>query len=83
MPGGVVLSGGGAKLKKIKDFSKKSLKLTSRVGMPKGFFPDQKDSSLACVCGLALKGKEIFEEDQSLGHELTNKIKNVLRNFVP
>ena len=37
LPSGVVLTGGGAKLKGIVDYSKESLNLAVRIGTPKGF----------------------------------------------
>lgn len=83
LPGGLVLTGGGANLPKIKDFGKKALKLASRIGHARNFFPEQKDLEMACVCGLVLKGKGMLEEEASSGDELWRKFKGVLRNFLP
>jgi len=37
LPGGVVLTGGGAKLKGMADYAKEALQLSARIGMPHGF----------------------------------------------
>ena len=37
LPGGVVLTGGGAELKGIADYAKQALQLSARVGKPSGF----------------------------------------------
>jgi cell division protein FtsA len=83
LPGGLVLSGGGANLPRIKDFGKKALKLASRIGHSRGFFPEQKDLEMACVCGLVLKGKGILEEEISSRYNLWRGVKKILRDFIP
>lgn len=83
MPAGVVLCGGGAKLPKLKDLAKKDLGLPVRIGKPIGFFPVQEDPQLACVCGLALGGREYLEEEKSFTNNFFEKIKKILRNFIP
>lgn len=83
LSGGVVLVGGGAKLPKIKESSKKTLGLASRLGKPLGFFPAQEDLQLACVGGLVFKGKEFLKEEESLGQVVWDKFKKILRNFMP
>lgn len=42
LPSGVVLTGGGAKLPKIRELSKKEFRLPCRIGIPRGFFPFRK-----------------------------------------
>jgi cell division protein FtsA len=57
LPGGVVLSGGGAKLKGIASFFSEQLKLPARIAkLPNliGVSDDVKDLSMAAVIGLAL-----------------------------
>ena len=38
LPGGIVLTGGGAKIPKIKELTKETLKLAVEIGTPKGIF---------------------------------------------
>jgi len=82
LPAGVVLTGGGAKLPKIKDFAKKVLKLPCRIGKPSGFFPPQEDPQLACVCGLVLQGKESLTEERFF-RRFFQKLKEILKSFIP
>jgi cell division protein FtsA len=85
-PGGIVLTGGGAKLPKILELAKKELKIYCRMGKPIGFMPGQDDISLATVCGLVLEG---FDYDGggssggSIGGGLGSKFKSFLKNFIP
>jgi cell division protein FtsA len=85
LPAGIVLTGGGADLPGIKDFAKKEIKLSCRIGLPKGFSFLPKDPSLACVCGLVLEG---INSEQNPGGPpfvgaIKDKIKNVFRIFIP
>jgi len=54
LPGGIVLTGGGAKLPKIKELAKQQLKLTCQIGVPKNIAGLEADPALATVAGLAL-----------------------------
>ena len=85
LPGGVVLTGGGAKLPKIKELTKETLGLNCEIGTPKGIIGIQDDPSLATVAGLALGGVDFDEEAGILG--LTkgwgSKFKKIFRIFIP
>jgi len=85
LPGGIVLTGGGAKLPKIKELTKATLELNCEIGVPKGIVGIQDDPSLATVAGLALGGVDFDEEASILG--LTkgwgSKIKKIFRIFIP
>lgn len=85
LPSGVVLTGGGAKLPKIKDFCKKELKLPCRIGLPKGFSPEIDDPSLASACGLVLEGFDHGEQGSIAfsGDGVFSKIKKFFRIFIP
>lgn len=61
LPGGVVLTGGGAKLPKIKELAKQQLKLPCQIGVPKGILGLEEDPSLATVVGLVM-GSSHFED---------------------
>ncbi len=83
LPAGVILTGGGAKLPKIKDFCKKELKLPCRIGSVQGFFPLQDDPALSSVCGLVLAGADLEKENQIFQGDFGDKIKKILKNFIP
>lgn len=61
LPGGVVFTGGGAKLPKIKDLAKQQLKLPCQIGVVKGMLGLEEDPALATVAGLVM-GSSYFDE---------------------
>lgn len=89
LPGGIVLTGGGAKLPKIKDLVKQQLKLTCRIGTPKGIAGLTDDPALSTVAGLVLTGAD-FETSEHVGLGLPSflkgfgsKFKRMFRVFIP
>ncbi|MEK7540693.1 MAG: cell division protein FtsA [Patescibacteria group bacterium] len=87
LPGGVVLSGGGAKLSKIKELAKQQLKLPCSIGSPKGIAGIEDDPSLATIVGLVLGGLDIDGADKEgiLGFikGLGQKLRKMFRVFIP
>jgi len=85
LPGGIVLTGGGAKLPKIKDLAKKELKSHCRIGIPQGFSPSLEDSELAAVAGLALIGTDLEIERPlfSFGKGIVSRLKKIFKIFLP
>ncbi len=85
LPAGTVLTGGGAKLPKIKDFCKRELNLPCRIGIPRGFFPEIKDPALSSACGLVLEGADLEGERRSplQGEGIFAKVKQLFRIFIP
>lgn len=87
LPGGVVLSGGGAKLSKIKELAKQQLKLPCSIGSPKGIAGIEDDPSLATIVGLVLGGSDIDGLDKGgilvLLRDLAKKIRKMFRVFIP
>ncbi|MCX6722065.1 MAG: cell division protein FtsA [Candidatus Staskawiczbacteria bacterium] len=84
LPAGVVLTGGGARIPKIKELTKEALKLSCEIGTPKGIVGLQDDPALATVVGLTLQGVD-FEGDGGRV-DLTQgwfKFKKWLKNFIP
>ncbi|HOW12763.1 MAG TPA: cell division protein FtsA [Candidatus Pacearchaeota archaeon] len=81
LPGGVVLTGGGANLKGIKEMAKKQLNLPVRIGMHKNFSSLPNDLSLSVLCGLILLGSEL--EKNSETPNLFKKIKKLFKVFIP
>jgi cell division protein FtsA len=85
LPAGIILTGGGAKLPKIKELAKKELKLHCRIGLPQGFSPSLEDPELAAVCGLVLLGADLETEKSfsSLGRGIFSRIKKLFKIFLP
>ena len=85
LPGGVVLTGGGVKIPKIKELTKDILNLACEIGTPKGIIGLQDDPALATVVGLALEGVDSGREEGILGvaGDVGSIFKKVFRAFKP
>lgn len=83
LPGGIVITGGGAKLPGIVELAKKSFKLPSRIGYCTEFKGLDKDSSLATVCGLVVSKIEKESSRSANGNGVGKKIKRFFENFIP
>ncbi len=84
LPGGVVLTGGGAKLPKIKDLAKQQLHLPCEIGVLKGIVGIEQDPALATVTGLVLGA--VDEETGKTSTFLKNtflKMRKMFRVFIP
>jgi len=87
LPGGIVLTGGGANLPKIVELAKKELKLPCRIGKPSDFSGLDDGPAFATVCGLILRSAELedgswLQENKSLS-EAGEKIKKIFKIFMP
>ncbi len=82
LPGGVVLTGGGAKIPRIKELTRETLKLACEIGSPIGILGLQDDPSLATVAGLVLEGVDFGERDGRIDRWI-DKMKRWLRNLIP
>jgi cell division protein FtsA len=89
LPAGIVLTGGGAKLPRIKDLAKKEFRLHCRIGLPQGFSPEISDPRLAAVGGLILRGLDAEDKSgwggsfSASGEGLGGKIKKIFKIFIP
>jgi cell division protein FtsA len=85
LPGGIVLTGGGAKIPKIKELTKETLKLACEIGTPKGIMGLEDDPSWATVTGLTLEGVDFGDEEGILGitKGWGSGFKKWFRNFIP
>lgn len=85
LPVGIVLTGGGAKLPKIKELAKNKFHLPVHLGKPKGILKLEDDMSLATVAGLVLMGGDLEEEKISpaFGKGMVSKIKRIFKIFMP
>jgi cell division protein FtsA len=85
LPGGIVLTGGGAKISGITDLVKKELKLPCRIGKIHGFSGLKEDPSWATVCGLVLSGSDLEGEKSSIfpDFKIGAFLKKFFKNFVP
>jgi len=83
LPAGVILTGGGAKLKKIVELSKRELKLPSKIGFPQGIIGIDPDTALSTVAGLVLGGSDLEIEKEKPSPGITSRMKKMLKNFIP
>ena len=87
LPGGVVLTGGGAKLPGIKDLTKQQLKLNCEIGKLKGIPGIDQDPALATVAGLVLKGTGLDKSRKGTGSGFFKKLlsdtRKMFRVFIP
>lgn len=86
LPGGVVLTGGGAKLPKIVDLAKKEFKLPVRIGKPQGIL-NLDDPIWSVSWGLILSGLNLEDgEGESvpgIQEGIGDKIKKIFKMFIP
>ncbi len=83
LPGGLVITGGGAKLSKIKEMGKEQLGMVTRIGTPGGFSPEQKDPAWSAACGLVVKGSNVPARGGLIKGEWAGRFKKVLKDFIP
>lgn len=87
LPCGIVLTGGGARIPKIKELAKEQLKLPVEIGKVKNILGIEEDPALATVAGLALGGVDVSLEDKEgiLGaaRGIGARLKKIFRVFVP
>jgi len=83
LPAGIVITGGGAKLPGILEFTKKELKLPVKIGIPKEFMGINDDPSMSVVCGLALRGLDDSIEGSIMDSQVGSKIKKIFKIFIP
>lgn len=90
LPGGVVLTGGGVKLPRIKELAKDRLRLPVEIGVPRGIDGLEKDPALATVAGLVLCGGREDVHGTGLLHAplgmikgLGQRLRRMFRVFIP
>ncbi|MFI5240496.1 MAG: cell division protein FtsA [Candidatus Saccharimonadia bacterium] len=89
LPGGVVLTGGGAKMPGIEEYAKEALKLPVIIGKPEGLsgmIDKVSDPAFAAPVGLMLENMSfagnVDHANAKIG-QTVEKIKNTLRNLLP
>lgn len=91
LPGGIVLTGGGAKLPKIKELAKQQLKLPCQIGVIRQIAGLEADPALATVAGLVMGSSQFddFEQEGLLGLPAGfmkgwgSKFRRMFRVFIP
>ena len=89
LPGGVVLTGGGAKMPGIEEMAKEALQLPAVIGKPEGFsgIVDRiNDPAFAAPIGLMLENMSNSQVQTMPGDgigQTVDKIKRTLRNLLP
>jgi len=86
LPGGVILTGEGAKTPHLVGLVRKKLGLPCRIGGPRKFFPSEDDIRFSTLCGLILAGMDLEEDYTGGGVNVKGaltKIKNIFKVFLP
>jgi len=86
LPGGLVLTGGGAKLNGIDGLAKKILKLPVSIGFPKNIniaIEKANDPIFASAIGLTLWGKEMGLARRKKDVSVLETLKNIFKRFLP
>ncbi len=86
LPGGIVLTGGGAKIPGIIEIARKEFKLPCRLGKIEGFLGLDDDSSWTTVAGLVLGGADIEKVRLSFSLpriKIGSGLKKFLKGFIP
>jgi cell division protein FtsA len=82
-PGGIILTGGGAKIPGILPFTKSYFKLPVRIGKNFDFYHDLDIEYLNCL-GILLKGIDSLEEEKEVKNiGIFRKIKKFIAPFLP
>lgn len=85
LPAGIVLTGGGANLPKIKDLAKKELRLPAKIGVPEEFTSPIEDPSFSVCAGLVLWGQDLETEKPPSFFKKGpfSKLKKIFKAFIP
>ena len=84
LPAGVVLTGGGAKLAKIKDLAQEKFSLPVRIGKILNCPSLERELEYSVCWGLILYAQKDKErKERFLGQSVLDKIKNFFRIFIP
>lgn len=83
LPGGVVLTGGGAKLPKIIEIAKEKLKLPCRLGISSKIEGIENDPIFSTAVGIAYWVNNKNKEKVSFDHPIKKFIKKLIKTFIP
>lgn len=90
LPGGVILTGGGAKMPGMVDLAKQELRMSAQVGVPSVVDIDPanpelvsqaEDPEMSCAFGLLMWGEEKLAQSES--YDGVGFIKRLFRSFLP
>lgn len=86
LPGGIVFVGGGAKLPKLAEFTKKEFKLPTKIGSPHGIVTFETDPAFLGVMGLI--GHSFLFDDGHMAYKGSSsgfwgKMKKIFKVFIP
>jgi cell division protein FtsA len=86
VPGGLVITGGGAKLKRIAEMAKKIFKIPVSIGWPKNvnlMIDKANDPIFTTAIGLIQWGKELGAVVENQEVSAYKTIKNIFKKFLP
>ncbi len=90
LPGGVILTGGGAKIPGMVDLAKQEMRMSAQIGVPSivdmesansDFISQSEDPEMSCAFGLLMWEAEKSSQSESFGE--TSFIKKIFRSFLP
>ncbi len=82
LPAGVILTGGGAKIKGITDCARKVFKLTAKRGIPQGINGlENDDPAWTTAAGLILLATD--EDIEMIASKNSNWFRRIVRHFIP
>ncbi|MEK7641116.1 MAG: cell division protein FtsA [Patescibacteria group bacterium] len=90
LPGGVIITGGGAKMPGMVDLAKQELRMSAQIGVPSildfetsdpDLISQSEDPEMACALGLLLLGSEKMTEDKPF--DGVGIFKKFFRMFLP
>lgn len=81
LPCGIVLTGGGSKIPKIKELAKEQLKLPIQIGKVKDILGFQEDPALATVAGLVLNSADMDNDDTQGAFKFAGKLGSILKKW--
>jgi cell division protein FtsA len=85
LPAGVILTGGGARLREIEELAKKELKLATKIGIPQRILGIEEDPQVATLAGLVIEAAELEKEEKGniFQESLFQKAKKIFKTFLP
>ena len=84
LPAGIVLTGGGAKLPGLLDFTKKQLGLPAKIGISTGIVGIEEDTGLSVLTGLVMPhSKEREENNSNSFFAMKNIFRKIIKTFTP
>lgn len=86
LPAGLIITGGGSKLRGIDELAKKVLKLPVNIGLPKNIslaIDKADDPAYTAAIGLTIWGRDMSSTESRPNISATDFLKNIFKRFLP